>query len=196
MNSSPDSHILFFKTVLAESERGRIILLACKVDELLLELLKTYFKPSREKKVNNDKLFGRMGLLGAFSSRIEMAHRVGLISKQSARCIDMLREIRNDCAHGMEPFSYQKGALGDKFQSFKKLSYEISGMERFFTLVEKLEILGDIGNQQFSKADDGRFMMLTMAHMIMLQDTLTRITMIGDSFRSVENVKFGFQGLG
>ena len=70
------------------------------------------------------------------------------------------------------------------------MSFKVSGMEKFFTLVEKVHVA------EGGRVKDLQFMMLAMIHILMLQDTLTRIKPIGDSFRSLENVKFGLEGLG
>jgi len=180
----------YFRNIMAESERGKVILLAAKIDELLGELLKRYFKPSRSKDEKDDKLFRVMGLLGTFSARIEMAQRVGLISREAANCLDLLRDIRNECAHGQVEFTYTQGPNADRFRSFKEMSFKVSGMEKFFTLVEKVHVA------EGGRVKDLQFMMLAMIHILMLQDTLTRIKPIGDSFRSLENVKFGLEGLG
>jgi hypothetical protein len=180
----------YFRNIMTESERGKVILLAAKIDELLGELLKRYFKPSRAKDEKDDKVFRIMGLLGTFSARIEMAHRVGLISREAANCYDLLREIRNDCAHGQGQFTYTQGSNADKFRSFKEMSFKVSGMEKFFTLVEKVHVA------EGGRVKDLQFMMLTMVHILMLQETLKHIKPIVDSFRSLENVKFGFEGLG
>jgi hypothetical protein len=175
----------YFKNIMAESERGKVILLAAKIDELLGELLKRFFKPSCSK---DDKVFRVMGLLSTFSARIEMAHRVGLISREAANCLDLLREIRNDCAHGQGQFTYTQGSNADRFRSFREMSFKVSGMENFFALVEKVHLA------EGGRVKDLQFMMLAMVHILMLQDTLTRIKPIEDSFRSLDNVKFGFRG--
>jgi hypothetical protein len=182
LGQTADAVSLYFETLKSESERGKIILLASKIDELLSELLKNFFKPKRGEKKDPDKLFRDMGPLSSFSARIEMAYRMGLISKVSADCFDILRSIRNDCAHSMKPFTYWKGKHGEKFQNFKDLSYTISGMRKFLELVERIEIAD--GNP----SKDGLFFMLTIVHILSLQSTLRNLAMVGDSFISLENV--------
>lgn len=97
-----DSLSIYFKAFKDESDRGKLLLMASKIDDLLYQLLVDFFKEKR-KKDGDDRLFGPMGPLGSFASRIEMAYRVGLISKVTADCLDILRDMRNDCAHGLHP---------------------------------------------------------------------------------------------
>ena len=178
---SKDPITVYFETLKLESERGKIILLASKIDELLSQLLKTLFKPCRGKKADEDKLFRAMGPLATFSSRIEMAYRVGLISRTSADCFDVLREISNDCAHKMAPFSYESGIHSQKFEKFKKLSFTVSGMEQFCELVE----CADAAHGSHSK--EAILFLLTIIHILLLQNTLAGLKTIGDSFSNLEN---------
>lgn len=180
--SIADAVSLYFETLKSESERGKIILLASKIDELLSQLLEQFFKPQRGNKKDKDKLFRDMGPLSSFSARIEMAYRVGLITKITADCFDILREIRNDCAHTMEAFTYWKGKHGQKFENFKQLSFTISGMRNFMELLEKIEIAGG------RLTTDGLFNLLTIIHMLQLESTLKKVAMVGDNFINLEHL--------
>jgi hypothetical protein len=88
-----------FDALYKQPLRIQIILLATAVDDALTRILKKYLKAPRTKR--EDELFGVMRPLGSFSAKIEMAYRLALIPKQMARCYDLLRNIRNDCAHKM-----------------------------------------------------------------------------------------------
>jgi len=122
---SEDTLLIYFQALKQESERGKIILLASKIDELLCEVIKCFLKPHRGTKRDEDKLFRTMGPLSTFSSHIEVAYRLGLISRTTADCFDILRAIRNDCAHGLRAFSLQDGVSAQKYERFKKLSYKL-----------------------------------------------------------------------
>jgi DNA-binding MltR family transcriptional regulator len=195
MSEPIDPLNLYFKTLMGESERGKIILLTAKIDDLLDDLLKAFFKPKRPPKKGQseeDPLLATMRPLSSFSARIETAYRVGLISKEAADCLDLLRKMRNHCAHETEPFTYEQGVDADKFNTFKELTYKVSGMERFLGLVERIDMA------QGSPVKDLGFLTLTMVHMLMLQATLKRVLGTGgavDSFANLGNEKFGF-GLG
>lgn len=179
-DGSSDLLMVYFRTLNQESERGKILLLAGKIDELLCQLLQTFFKPHRGKK-SDDKLFMPMGPLGSFSSRIEMAYRVGLISKTSADCLDILRDIRNKGAHKIEPFSYENGKYSESFKNFKKLTCTISEMDTFARLVKRIDAT------QGSTSKEAIFLLLALVHMLMLQSTLARLQTVGDSFANLKN---------
>jgi hypothetical protein len=106
-SESNDTPSIYFRTLKRESERGIILLLAGKIDELLYQLLQTFLKPHRGKK-NDNKFIMPMGPLGSFASRGEAAYRVGLISRTSAEYLGVLREIRNACAHIMASFEQKQ----------------------------------------------------------------------------------------
>ena len=63
------------------SDRSLIIVAASIIDNLLGEVLKAFMTPSPKE---NDPLFvmGR-GLLGSFGRKIQLAHRLGLISERA-----------------------------------------------------------------------------------------------------------------
>lgn len=76
--------------------RSKIILASTIIDELLRRLL--------ERRLVNDKkvleaAFEFNGVLGAFSSRIEMCYLLGEISENIYNELEALRKIRNMCAH-------------------------------------------------------------------------------------------------
>jgi hypothetical protein len=180
---SKDAVSVYFRALRQESERGKILLLAGKLDELLCQLLQAFFKPHRGKK-DDDKLFMPMGPLGSFSSHIEMAYRVGLISKATADCFDILRQIRNDCAHGIEPFSMEHGKHSQQFEKFKTLSFTLSGMGKFLELVERVSVAQDPTSKEVV------FLILVMVHILLLQSTLTHLQGVADNFCNLETVNF------
>jgi hypothetical protein len=61
-----------FDALKTESQRGKILILAAHVDDVLAQMLKRFLKPPRKKE---EKLFSVMGPLGSFAARIEMAYR-------------------------------------------------------------------------------------------------------------------------
>jgi hypothetical protein len=173
-----------FDALKTESQRGRIIILGAHVDELLCGLLKKYLKRPRSK---DDKLFGGMGPLGSFASRIEMAHRVGLISPQAAHCYDILRKLRNDCAHTVKPFSFDDGEHKASFLAFKEHTYGMSGIGK---LLEYVEAVGD-------RTHDAVFNLLCIIHITILETHLNYITELPENAAraaTLEEQRRFFQG--
>jgi hypothetical protein len=178
-----DPLTLYIKNLLHESKQGKILLLAAKIDEMLAEILKGFFKEHR-KSGDDIKLFGAMGPLGSFAIRTEMAYRVGLISNETAGCFDILRKIRNDCAHGLEPFAFENEKNAQQFERFKKLSFTVAGMGKQFELFEHL----GLGQDRSKKVV--QFLVIAMNHMLLLQGTLNKLRRVADSILDLENEKF------
>lgn len=172
----------FFAALKRESERGQVILLTSQIDDLLKQILKAHLKPHRGKEDDDDKLFRLMGPLSSFSSHIEVAYRLGLISKASADCFDLLRDIRNDCAHQTEPFSYQKGSHSQKFENVKTLTFQLSGMAKFYETVERVSVA--VG---FNTKEPFLFV-IAIVHILALETTLLRLKPVADSFIGLENI--------
>ena len=165
-----------FNSVEKESERGKILLLAAHIDEVLGKMLKTFLKSPR--KAKDDKLFNRMGVLSTFAGRIEMAYRLGLISKDAADCYDILRNIRNDCAHKIQSYSFDQSGK-QAFIQFKSLSYRMSGISNIFEYVERI---GD-------KTSEDVFIVLLMIHAAFLEAHLVWIKESPDTFLAIPSLE-------
>lgn len=81
------------------SPRPLIIIGASKVDELLLEILRSHLLPKGVKPKEQDELLEGDAPLGTFSSRIKMCRRLGLIDNRLCVALDRLRVLRNSSAH-------------------------------------------------------------------------------------------------
>ena len=89
----------FDASIKAESERARVILSACYLEELLFQLLAIALKPCPHKQ---DPLFhGATAPLGTFSAKIEMAARMCLIPEDTEKSLQFVRKIRNRFAHDL-----------------------------------------------------------------------------------------------
>lgn len=90
---------LFDSEFAKESDRACVILTGSLLDSALETLLKTLLFPATS---GEDPLFdGPNAPLTSFSARIEMAYRLGLIDSGFARCLHLVRRIRNDFAHNI-----------------------------------------------------------------------------------------------
>lgn len=110
-----------------ESDRGLVLVGAAFVDTLLEELLTKYFVDDSE---NSKALLDNMGALSTFSSRIRLAYALGLISKDDFIDLNLLRKIRNDCAHSDEDINLEMSPHCDRIN-------ELRGFKQSLSLFEK-----------------------------------------------------------
>jgi hypothetical protein len=92
----------FADDLLAErSTRPLIIVGASRADDLLQEILRAFLLPKIAVGKNQDELLEGDTPLGAFSARIKMCRRLGLIDATLYRALDRLRILRNFSAHSI-----------------------------------------------------------------------------------------------
>ena len=94
-----ESHVdiaRFSMDLQGESDRAAVIIAAAKLDQLLRDLIVARLVPSSK---SDDDLVDGDRPLGAFSARIAIAFRIGLIDAEVARSLDLIRRIRNEFAH-------------------------------------------------------------------------------------------------
>jgi DNA-binding MltR family transcriptional regulator len=78
-----------------DNHRSIGIVASIQIDELLKKLLIKHFVADG----NVEDIFGNNGPLSSFYSRLEITYRLGLISKEVHSYINVIRKIRNICAH-------------------------------------------------------------------------------------------------
>ena len=91
-----------------ESDRACVILSVSFLDELLTLSLKTKLVATH---TSSDSLFdGANAPFASFSSKIDLAYRLGLLSNRLSKDLHLVRKIRNDFAHNIDGchFSDQK----------------------------------------------------------------------------------------
>jgi hypothetical protein len=86
-------------SLLRESERAVVIIAAARLDAGLEAILKHVLIPHPG---GTDPLFDGDRMLGTFSAKIAMAHRIGAIDNDFEHALQILRKIRNDFAHDLE----------------------------------------------------------------------------------------------
>lgn len=99
---------------LAGSDRSCAVLAAAVLDDRLARLLEANLVPAGRK--GEDKLLGRGGAIESFSSRIELAYRMGLLSENVRKSLDWIREIRNEAAHRTE-FSFEADGVRSRVEN-------------------------------------------------------------------------------
>jgi len=100
---SKQSAIVSFRSLVNESDKGCVLIIASILEEMLRQLheahIATITYPSRE-----NKLFDSLSRT-TFGHRIEMAYAYGLISKEDYQDAEIIRELRNEAAHSIFDFS-------------------------------------------------------------------------------------------
>jgi hypothetical protein len=92
-------------TLDSESDRGAFILSATSIEDSLEYAIGMRMKILETDVAARKEVFGSDGLLSTYSSKILMAYSLGIIDRRARKDIDLVREIRNACAHCRLPIS-------------------------------------------------------------------------------------------
>lgn len=158
---------LLYEEFEKESDRAAAILAVSLIDESLFTLLKSYFIPSAN---SNDELFeGGNAPLGTFSSKITIAHRLGLISSNLARDIHLLRKIRNSFAHDIYGCNFENGSVKNRILELDK-SITIASLDNF------REAYSTAVNKEVVKGARGDFLILSGFLLKAITDKLEETT--------------------
>jgi DNA-binding MltR family transcriptional regulator len=132
-------------TLLKESDRGCIIFVSGIIEDALDALLRASFRGDTAviKKII-DPLFNAYGPIATFSAKINLCFAFGLIDEILRRKLELLRKIRNDCAHEAGHIDFAHSKIKPRLDVFlaKKSKHDR----------EALETMLDVGNQRLSKA--------------------------------------------
>ncbi|NHF74194.1 transcriptional regulator [Paracoccus xiamenensis] len=91
-------HLRYLEVLSQESDRGRVLVTASMLDDVLTRLLQARLIEGTS---SRDMLRGRNAPLGTFYAKITAAHALGLISDTWHAELNLLREIRNIFAHSI-----------------------------------------------------------------------------------------------
>jgi DNA-binding MltR family transcriptional regulator len=94
-----------------ESDRGAIILAATSVEDTLERAILGRMPVLFQDETARKRVFENEGIVGTFSKKLEIAYALGLIDAETRKQIDLIREIRNCCAHARKPLSMDKDVL-------------------------------------------------------------------------------------
>lgn len=110
-NQLPDPGLLAIELA-RESDRAVVILTTSILDDMLKNLIARNLciapKPTPKQ---IDHIFRFDGPFGSLSSRTEVAFLFGLIDETTRSQLSELREMRNACAHSIQPLSFQTKEL-------------------------------------------------------------------------------------
>jgi hypothetical protein len=111
-----------------ESDRSAFILAATSIEDTiewaLLERMPVLAHDNQSRK----RIFGAQGSLSTYADKILLAYALGMIDREGQGQIDLVREIRNTCAHSRRPLSMEipvlveavKAAIGPEMLSIIK----------------------------------------------------------------------------
>lgn len=112
----PSAASKYSSSLWRENDRGAIILTGSALEEVLQRQIK--ISAPHLNSADKDALFGFNGPIGTFSNKLRIAHVMGLISRDTYQRIDLVREMRNACAHSREPISFDQPAIRDATIAF------------------------------------------------------------------------------
>lgn len=125
------------------SPRAAILVGASVLEHYLTELLQAHLRQPENAK---EKLYrpGEGQILTDFSDKIWMAYYLKMIGPQTRREIDSIREMRNKCAHDMNPLSFDTPGIFDRCKllrdgrSAKALKENPNDYRAMFSLTVKM----------------------------------------------------------
>ncbi|WP_175981406.1 hypothetical protein [Burkholderia sp. BCC1630] len=100
-----------------ESERASVILAVAWMDADLEKLLKKVLQPCSG---GGDNLFDSDRPLGAFSAKITLARRLGVIDKDVESALQIMRRMRNEFAHELEASTLSSDRNRDRLTDLAK----------------------------------------------------------------------------
>lgn len=96
-----------------ETDRASIIVAASILDTALESIMKRFLVPIPS---STDTLLDSASNapISSFDARINLAHRLGLISAKFCRDLHLIRKMRNDVAHKIEQSSFQNESVRNR----------------------------------------------------------------------------------
>lgn len=93
-----------FNDLLAESDRGAVLLAAQQIDDQLDKFFKSIAPAQLSNRISN-RILNYPGPLSSLAAKTDIAYLTRMISKELYDSINALRKIRNKVAHPNQPFS-------------------------------------------------------------------------------------------
>jgi DNA-binding MltR family transcriptional regulator len=134
-----------------ESDRGCVIFGAAMLEEELESLLRACCRtdPSTVKAVI-DPLFRGYAPLSTFAAKIQVSYALGFISKDLYKALDLVRKLRNDCAHEKAAVSFQSAKYEMRLRAIVACHAESSPRAwRSFEMDEKLAQMRKTAKREF-----------------------------------------------
>lgn len=113
-----EGHILgekfleFRDALMKEGHRGSVIVAAAMFDDMLASVLTARLVQPAESQ--DELLDGSHAPLCTFSTRIDLAYRVGAIGRQMRDSLHIVRKLRNEFAHVSDPINFSNQSVCDR----------------------------------------------------------------------------------
>ncbi|HTB08139.1 MAG TPA: MltR family transcriptional regulator [Bacteroidia bacterium] len=162
-----------------ESDRAAVILVSAMIEEKLTVLIKSFLiaNPAAD-----DDLFERANApISTFSSKIDMAFRLGLISSKYSRDLHLIRKIRNSFAHNIHSCNFENGNIKDRI---KELSNRCSIMKFYEYLLEDK-------HPNVKSGTGGIFLFVTSIMIFQLDVFITKLKPLEISYYIEDEIMYG-----
>ena len=113
-----------FEAIIAEMNgappRSAILVGTSLLEHALEDLIETALRPPSSS-LEREALFSVNGILASFSNKIWLAYFLKLIGPVTRRELDIIRSVRNDCAHNMNAVSFDTEPTVSRIRSLVEL---------------------------------------------------------------------------
>ena len=104
-----------------ETDRAAIVIAGSIVEDALRSMLEAHMRVTQTKTEENE-IWGSQGVLGTFSAKIRLAYALRLLDAGARKQLDVLREMRNACAHSQMPIDFDTPQLREVCSGFLQAS--------------------------------------------------------------------------
>lgn len=111
-----DAVVRFRGSLNGESDRGCGLMAGAYLDDRLGDLISKTFIDDKNAA---EEMLGVNGPLGTFSSRIDCAYLLGLIGPDARRDLHLIRKIRNDFGHKVDPINFEYAPIAGRCRELK-----------------------------------------------------------------------------
>ena len=122
-----DTFLKVSDQLLAETERGSVVLAFAWMDEELTRILRRHFLPTRAESEKADELFGVGRPVGDAATKIDVAFRLNLINAATRESLHLARRLRNDFAHLSTSLTFETDSVKDRVKNLFRLQEEVLG---------------------------------------------------------------------
>jgi hypothetical protein len=109
---APEDLDIIFSELENNNHRAAIIVGGSLLEYGLEQLLESRLRKPESKR-DADELFSDNGIIGSFNQKILMAYFMRLIGPSARRDFDLVRKIRNEVAHNVNPVSFDSPPIAD-----------------------------------------------------------------------------------
>lgn len=138
-----------------ESDRGFIILVVTQLEDSLARQVAEKMPGFDEQ--SRDRFFGPDGLGSNFAIKSALAYGLGLVSSNTYHKLELIRVMRNACAHSIRPISFDSADIKESTLELLEGIYPLPTFDpdsKFLRLVFQftcLMIMGEVYAQESTK---------------------------------------------